>query len=107
MSMIINNPTAAALAVQDVTVTWNYLAGRNGGNGKLELQNSALNSAIYWSGKVTAASFTITPSPSISIPTGSSTISFKFKFSYDIRNGTERIYINISTPGCVAIDSNN
>ncbi len=109
MSMTIDNTSGVAMAIQNIQVWWNYDTGRGtgpgDGNGDLELQNSALNGAIYWNGNQTAASYIITPSSSINIPTGSSTISFKFKYTYALQNGTERIYINISTPGCGFLDS--
>ena len=112
MSMIINNNSGIALAIQNVTVTWNHDRGRVGNGGSptgraLQLNNSAYNSVIYWSGTQNGPSYTITPSSSINIPTGSSTISFKFDFEYFNIDGSERIYINISTPGCGFLDSNS
>jgi len=109
MSMTINNPLATTLAVQDVTVYWNATNGRSGGAGgrALPLIGAALGSSFY-SGTVNTSPFTITPA-SLTIPTGSSTIVFTFQYNYANKNNSERIVINLSTPGCTVypIDSSN
>lgn len=108
MSMTINNPIGIPLTVQNVMVTWNHDKGRSGGSGgrALNLTGASLGSS-FWSGSVNSASYTITPT-SLSIPTGSSTIIFTFQYNYANQDGTERILINLSTPGCefYPIDSN-
>jgi len=111
MSMTITNPLAVSLDVQDVTVSWNGNNGRSGGAGgrALPLTGASLGSS-FWSGSVTATSYTITPtSGSLTIPPGTSTIIFTFQYNYANQDGTERIFINLATAGCslYPIDSNN
>lgn len=106
MSMTITNNSGQPLLIQDMTVTWNHDTGRSG-NKELGLTDASLGGLVFWSdngqGQV-VPSYTITPS-GLYIPTGTTTISFKFKYTYSIRDGTERIYINVQ--GCSPIDSNN
>ncbi|HXF85776.1 MAG TPA: Ig-like domain repeat protein [Anaerolineales bacterium] len=97
MSMTITNPTGTTVPIQDVTVWWNHDTGRSG-NRALEL-NSASLGVTFWTGNVTAPTYTITPT-SLSIPVGTSTITFKFRFNYANQDGTERILINLAAPGC-------
>jgi len=105
MSMTINNPLGVALTVQDVTVTWNHDKGRQG-NKTLSLTNATLGTS-FWSGNINAPSYTITPA-SLTVPNGASTIIFTFDNTYKNLDGTERIFINLSTAGCslYPIDSN-
>jgi hypothetical protein len=102
MNMTIDNQTGVALAVQDVTVTWNHDEGQAGFN-TLPLLSASLGSS-FWSGSQTSTSYTITPGL-LTIPTGASTITFTFEFDYANQDGSERIFINLSTPGCTFIDS--
>jgi hypothetical protein len=112
MSMDINNQTGVALAVQNITVTWNHDRGRTGNpsnpNGRpLALDSADLDSNIFWTANQNGPSATLIPSPAINIPVGTSKISIKFNWNYANLDGTERIYINFSTPGCGFLDSNN
>jgi len=111
MSMTINNPLGVALTVQSINVTWNHDGGRSGGgpSGRpLPLTGVSLSSSS-WSESSTTSPYTLvnTP-PSLVIPTGTSTITFTFQYNYANQDGTERILINLSTPGCefYPIDSN-
>ncbi len=109
MTMEINNQTGTPLSVQDVTITWNHDTGKSGG-GPLAIQKSYLNSYIYWTGNnIPGPSLTYIPSPAMTIPTGASTIGAGFQYSYANMDGTERIQINFSTPGCetYTFDSNS
>jgi len=100
MTLTINSPVTTPVTIQDVFVVWNNDKGHLAGSDKtLRLQSVSLGGQ-FWSGNSSAASITIIPSPSASIPNGTSTITFTFHQSYDNPDGTERILINLSTPGC-------
>ena len=103
MSMTINNLSISSLTVKDVTVFWNSATGHTAGqtDKSLQLQSGSITST-FWNGAITAPSYTISTflNPPLTIPIGSSKVTFTFKFSYDTLNGTERILINLSTPGC-------
>ena len=105
MIMLIHNNTTAELAVENVVVTWNHDKGQQG-NKPLELQSATLKSVKFWEGAVTLPSYTIYPS-SLKILPGDSIIAFNFDYSYWKTDNSERIYINISNPGCSFIDSQN
>ena len=100
MTLTINSPVTTPVTIQDVFVVWNNDKGHLSGSDKtLRLQSVSLG-VQFWSGNSSAASIDIISSPSASIPTGTSTITFAFHQSYDNPDGTERILINLSTPGC-------
>jgi hypothetical protein len=108
MSMTISNPYPFSIVMQDVTVTWNDDKGNNVGNKQLYLTQAIVGSTVIWTGQINnAATYTI-PTTAI-IPSGTTTITFGFQDTYDNRDGTERIYINLLTPGCAAnpIDSSH
>jgi hypothetical protein len=53
-----------------------------------------------WEGDIQVPSIYI-PAYYPHIPIGESMIEFTFHQSYDVPDGTERIIINISNPGCI------
>ena len=99
--MTISNPYPFSIVMQDVTVTWNDDKGNNVGNKQLYLTQAIVGSTVIWTGQINnAATYTI-PTTAI-IPSGTTTITFGFQDTYDNKDGTERIYINLLTPGCTA-----
>jgi hypothetical protein len=101
MTLTITNNENYPLTFKDVTVTWNSDRGHQDGVDKsLILQGASLNGVVFWTGNVTNQStYTIVASPII--PANSSvTLVFTFHQSYDNFDGTEDVYINLSTPGC-------
>ena len=99
MSMTIINPYPFPLTMQNVTVTWNHNKGHNLGDDKtLRLQQVAVGPTVIWTGDVFKSSETITNSATF--PPGTTTISFTFDKSYDNAETTDKIVINLSTPGC-------
>lgn len=108
MEMRITNNTGYTLSTANIYIEWNHDTGHAGGNApalrlkKIQLANQS------WSGDL------FTPSTFVAgfyplIPQGESTIQFSFNQSYDVLDGTERIIINLGTPGCVnyPVDSRN
>jgi hypothetical protein len=89
-------------------VEWNHDTGHEPGNDStLHLQQASLAN-IIWNGDVFAPSAYF-PGFYPSIPPEKSTIRFTFHQAYNNKDGTERILISISTPGCVnyPLDSRN
>lgn len=101
MSMVITNSQSFPLTLQDLTVTWNDDKGHQLGSDKsLILQSASLSGTTFWTGNINNQStYTIAASPVIPANT-TVTISFIFHQSYDNFDGTEKIYINLLTPGC-------
>lgn len=100
MSMSITNPYPFTLTMKDLTVTWNDDKGhQTGADKKLKLQNVLVGGISIWTGDIGGRSTYTIPSTA-RIPPGTITISFAFHQSYDNLDGTERILINLLTPGC-------
>lgn len=102
MSMTITNPYAYPITFNDITVTWNDDKGHQIGSDKsLKLQSASLGGTVFWTGNISNQStYTIAAKPVI--PANSTvTLTFTFHQSYDNFDGTEKIYINLWTPGCV------
>jgi hypothetical protein len=101
LNMTITNPYVFPITFQDVTVRWNAEKGHlTGGDKTLALQSASLNGTVFWTGNInTTDIYTIVASPVIP-PNTTVTLSFSFHQSYDNIDGTERIYINLLTPGC-------
>jgi Flp pilus assembly protein TadG len=108
MSITVNNPYAFNIVMKDITVTWNDDKGhQSGGDKTLRLQRVDVGGVTIWTGNIgNQSTFTI-PTTAILAP-GTTTISFHFHQSYDNLDGTERVYINLLTPGCEGspIDTN-
>jgi Flp pilus assembly protein TadG len=99
LSMTISNPYPFPLVMKDVSVTWNDDKGHNQGNKKLSLQQATMNSTTIWTGNIDKESSYTFPTTA-SIPQGPSTITFYFDQTYDNLDGTEKIVITLTTPGC-------
>ena len=100
MEMTINNKTGHILTAALVYVEWNQDTGHISFlNRNLHLKQVVLDQQD-WEGDIQAPSFYI-PAYYPHIPLGESVIQFVFDQSYDVRNGTERIIVNISNPGCI------
>jgi hypothetical protein len=107
MEMSINNQTGHTLTAAQVYVEWNHSTGHDGTDRSLRLRQIILDSDI-WDGNQRGPSAYI-PAYYPNIPQGASIIRFRFHQTYDIPNGTERIIITISNPGCInhPLDSSN
>jgi hypothetical protein len=103
MTMTITNPYAFPLTTGPGTVTWNDDKGHKTGTDKtLSLQSITIASTSVWTGSSSNVS-TIPFTTPVVIPANSTvTITFTFHQSYDNLDGTEKIYINLTTPGCEA-----
>lgn len=108
MEMDITNNSGYTLSTAQIYLEWNHDRGHRTGNDKtLRLRQVSLASQT-WDGDIQAPSAYI-PAFYPFIPPGESTIRFLFNQRYDLKDGTERIMINISTPGCTnyPVDSRN
>jgi len=99
MEMSIDNQTGHMLTVAQIYVEWNNNTGHDGPDSSLRLRQITLDSDV-WDGNLRGPSAYI-PSFYPSIPQGASIIRFRFHQTYDLRNGTERIIVTISNPGCI------
>ena len=99
MKMTINNKTGHILTAALVYLEWNDMGHSSPTNRGLQLKQVTLDSQ-EWDGDIQAPSYYI-PAYYPHMPLGESTIQFIFNQSYDIPNGTERIVVNISNPGCI------
>jgi Flp pilus assembly protein TadG len=115
-SMKIDNPTGVPLVIQDITVWWNHDGGHTGGaDSSLRLQSVYINTPLsaddilvgQWSPAIYSTTYTIYTN-GITLDPGQSIIIFNFHQTYQRKDGTERIYINLGTNGCqsYSIDSN-
>jgi hypothetical protein len=108
MEMTITNNSGYTLSTAQIYVEWNHDRGHtSSSNQSLRLRPISF-AAQVWDGNLQ------TPSAYIQgfyplIPIGTSTIQFIFDQNYEQPDGTERIIINIATPGCVnyPVDSRN
>lgn len=100
MEMSIINNSGYTLSTAEIYVEWNHDRGHEAGNDStLRLRQISFADQI-WDGDLFAPSAYITAYHPY-IPVGESTIRFIFNQNYDLTDGTERIIIYISTPGCV------
>jgi len=98
--MDINNQTGHTLTASQVHLEWNHDTGHISIKDRsLHLRQVTL-AAKVWNGDIFAPSAYI-PVYYPNLPPGKSTIQFIFHQSYDLSDGTERIIINISNPGCI------
>jgi hypothetical protein len=101
MNMTITNPYDFPLTTGPGTVTWHYDKGHKTGNDKtLRLQSITIGTTTVWTGNsidVSTIPFVI---PAIIPANTTVTITLTFHQSYDNYNATEKIYINLLTPGC-------
>jgi len=95
MSMDIYNNTEHVLNTASIYVEWNH---DTGGDPALKLGQIRFAEQV-WTGNLFAPSYFITAYYPF-IPVGASRIEFFFDKNYAIQDGTERIIINISNPGC-------
>jgi len=108
MRMTINNQTRHTLTAAQIYLEWNHDTGhRFGKDQTLRLRQIVLGSEV-WNGDIQKPSIYV-PAYYPSIPQGESTIQFIFHQDYDLTDGTERIIVNISNPGCInyPIDSDH
>jgi hypothetical protein len=101
MTMTITNPYAFPLTTGTGTVTWNNDKGHQlGGDKTLSLLSITIGGTTVWTGSSSNVS-TIPFTNPATIPANSTvTITFTFHQTYDSFDGTELIFINLSTPGC-------
>jgi len=97
--MTINNQTGHILTAANVYVEWNHDTGHKGGDHSLHLRQIVLDTSL-WNGDILAPSAYI-PGYFPSLPQGESIIRFRFNQSYDVKDGTERIIVTLSNPGCI------
>jgi hypothetical protein len=99
--MTITNPYGFPLTTGAGTVTWNGDKGHQTTNDKtLNLLSITIGGTTIWTGSTVDQSIQPFSTPAI-IPANSTvTITFTFHQSYDNFDGTEKIYINLTTPGC-------
>jgi hypothetical protein len=100
MKMGINNQTGHVLSVAQIYLEWNHDTGHRGEDRSLRLGKVTLDDQPPWDGDLYAPS-TYIKAYYPKIPLGESVIRFVFHQTYDIPDGTERIIIQISNPGCV------
>ena len=107
MEMRIINQTGHTLTTAQVHLEWNHDTGHLGNDRSLRLRQVLFASQV-WNGNLQAPSAYI-PVFYPSIPQGESTIQFIFHQTYDLKDGTERIIVNIGNPGCInyPVDSNH
>jgi Flp pilus assembly protein TadG len=102
MTQTITNPYSYPLTIGDGIVTWNDDKGHQTGSDKtLRLQTITIDSTIVWTGNSSNESSKVWNTPGAIPPNATVTITFTFHQSYDNFDGTEKIFINLSTNGCV------
>ncbi len=101
MQMTITNPYGFPLTTGAGTVTWNDDKGhQTGGDKTLNLQSITIGSTTVWTGNSSNVSTMPFTNPAVIPPNTTVSIIFTFHQSYDNFDGTESIYINLTTPGC-------
>ena len=98
--MTINNKTGHILTVAQIYVEWNHDTGHLSDTDRgLRLRQITLDRQV-WNGEIQSPSAYI-PDYYPRIPLGESAIEFVFHQKYDVPDGTERVIVTISNPGCV------
>lgn len=98
IQMEIYNNTGYAINSVEVYIAWNHDKGHQGDNPALRLRMVTLANQT-WQGDTLSPSQTIKEYQPV-IPVGTSVIYFGFDQNYDVTDGTERVTISLSTPGC-------
>ena len=108
MEMNINNQTGYILNTAQIYLEWNHDTGHGSGSDLGLHLRQIMFAGQVWNGDIQSPSVYI-PSYYPTIPTGQSKIQFIFHQKYNLIDGTERIIIYISTPGCTnyPLDSSN
>lgn len=108
MKMTILNNSGHTLSTAQIYVEWNHDRGHTSGNDQSLRLRQILFANQAWNGDLQMPSAYI-QGYYPSVPPGTSTIQFIFHQDYDLSDGTERIIINFSTPGCInyPVDSRN
>lgn len=100
MQMSVDNKTGHTLTVAQIYLEWNHDTGHvSDTDHSLRLRQIMFNRQV-WDGDLMAPSAYITAYYP-KIPTGESIIQFIFHQRYDVADGTERVIIDISNPGCI------
>ncbi len=101
MTMQITNPNNFLIITGPGIVTWNSDKGHQTGSDKtLILQSITIGSVTVWTGSSSNVSDMPWATPAQLPALSTTTITFTFHQSYDTFDGTEKIYINLTTPGC-------
>jgi len=100
MKMHIFNNSGHTLTAAQIYLEWNHDTGHDSDGDKSLHLKQIVFAGQTWNGDIHAPSAYFTAFYP-RIPTGESIIQFKFHQGYNLPDGTERIIINISTPGCV------
>jgi hypothetical protein len=103
MKMSITNPHAYPILIGNVFVVWNNDSGhQKGGDKTLRLRSASIAGVTFWTGDIYSPSTTIAPSPGVTaaIPPGTSEIIFNFHQTYDNKDNSEEILINLGSNGC-------
>lgn len=108
MEMKIINNSGYRLSTAQIYVEWNHDRGHELGNDLTLHLKQILMADQAWDGDIHSPSAYI-PAYYPFIPIGESSIRLLFNQTYDLTDGTERIIINIGTPGCISypVDSRN
>ncbi len=108
MKMDVYNYTGYTLSTAQIYLEWNHDTGHKSTNDPTLHLKQIIFATQPWNGDIQSPSAFI-PVYYPVIPTGLSTIQFIFHQNYDVLDGTERIIINIGTPGCTnyPVDSRN
>lgn len=99
IEMSIDNKTGHILTAAQVYLEWNHDTGHDGTDRSLRLRQVSLENEV-WDGNLRGPSAYI-PAYYPFIPLDISIIRFRFHQTYDIGDGTERIIVTISNPGCI------
>jgi len=102
MTMSITNNTTSALAISDITVTWNHDKGHQTGSDKsLRFQGASIAGTNFWTGDQAGATYTIVPATTTYVPASATSLFvFTFHQSYDNKDSTESVTLSFSNPGC-------
>jgi hypothetical protein len=108
MEMEINNQTGHILTTAQIYLEWNHDTGHGSGSDLGLRLRQIMFAGQVWNGDIQTPSAYI-PAYYPSIPLGISKVQFIFHQNYDLPDGTERIIVNIGTPGCTnyPVDSRN
>ena len=103
LTMTITNNLTQFVQIGTVNVIWNHDKGHQTGDDKtLRLLSASLGS-VFWTDLPLGQpgpSYPITPQVPVFIPPGQSTIAFNFHQIFDRWDDTERVTIDLISPGC-------